>query len=114
MNAVPINYVEFVSGDFAASRKFFEGAFGWRFTEYGPDYVGIEDAGLDGGIARAEGERRVPLVILFADDLDAAEAAVRQAGGEITRAQYDFPGGRRFHFREPGGNELAVWAEPKG
>lgn len=113
MSVLPINYIEFVSGDFGASRSFFESAFGWRFTDYGPDYVGIEDAGIDGGIARAEGERQAPLVILFAEDLDAAEAAVRRAGGEVTREQYDFPGGRRFHFREPGGNELAVWAEPK-
>lgn len=113
MSALPINYIEFVSRDFGTSRSFFENAFGWRFTDYGPDYVGIEDAGLDGGIARAQSGHKEPLVILFADDLDAAEAAVRKAGGEITAEQYDFPGGRRFHFREPGGNELAVWARPK-
>lgn len=113
MSVLPINYIEFESSDLTGSRNFFESAFGWRFVDYGPDYVGVEGAGLDGGIARAGAERAKPLAILFAHDLDAAEAAVRTAGGEITREQYDFPGGRRFHFREPGGNELAVWAELK-
>ncbi|QJR20461.1 VOC family protein [Pelagibacterium halotolerans] len=108
---MPIDYVELDSDDLAASRSFFAAAFGWRFTDYGPDYLGIEDAKLDGGISRAEGARKLPLVILKAADLDAAEAAVRKAGGEITRQQFDFPGGRRFHFREPGGNEMAVWSE---
>lgn len=114
MTALPIDYIEFESADPQASRSFFQSAFGWRFTEYGPDYLGIEDAKLDGGIARAGSERKPPLTLLFAEDLDAAEAAVRRAGGEITRVQFDFPGGRRFHFREPGGNELGVWAKPKG
>lgn len=112
MTIVPIDYIEFESSDLDASRSFFLSAFGWRFTEYGPDYLGIEDAGLDGGISRVAGERKPPLTILYADDLDAAEASVRGAGGEITREQFDFPGGRRFHFREPGGNELAVWSKP--
>ncbi|WP_417583524.1 VOC family protein [Pelagibacterium sp.] len=111
MSATAIDYIELDSEDMAASRSFFAAAFGWRFTDYGPDYVGIEDAKLDGGISRAQGERLPPLVILYTRELDAAEAAVRAAGGEITREQYDFPGGRRFHFREPGGNELAVWSE---
>jgi hypothetical protein len=111
MPATAIDYIELDSEDLAASRTFFASAFGWRFTDYGPDYLGIEDAKLDGGISRAEGERKLPLVILYTSDLDASEAAVRAAGGEITRAQFDFPSGRRFHFREPGGNELAVWSE---
>ncbi|RDE08864.1 VOC family protein [Pelagibacterium lacus] len=108
---MPIDYVEFESDRPSESRAFFAAAFGWRFTEYGPDYLGIEGADLDGGIARA-GKPKPPLIIVYADDLDAAEAAVRGAGGEITRGQFDFPGGRRFHFREPGGNELAVWSRP--
>jgi len=108
-----INYVEFSSGDLAASRAFFEKAFGWSFTDYGPSYVAFGDAGLDGGFARAEGAGVAPLVILYADDLDAAEVAMLAAGGEVVVPQYDFPGGRRFHFREPGGNILAVWSAPK-
>ena len=108
------DYVEFESSALADSRAFFEAAFEWRFTEYGPDYLGIEGAGLDGGVSAAAGARNPPLVILYADDLDAAEAGVRKAGGEIVREQFDFPGGRRFHFREPGGNELAVWSKAGG
>lgn len=105
-----INYVEFSSADGDASEAFFKQAFGWEFTGYGPDYRGLNNAGIDGGIETAAAPV-APLVILYADDLDAAEAAVRAAGGEITRAQFDFPGGRRFHFREPGGTELGVWSE---
>ena len=67
-----IDYIEFDSEDLSASRAFFASAFGWRFTDYGPDYLGIEDAKLDGGISRAEGERKLPLVILYTSDLDAA------------------------------------------
>lgn len=113
MSVTRLDYLEFDSADLSGSRAFFAEAFGWTFTEYGPDYVGIDNAGLDGGLSRAGQNPNPPLAILYADDIDAAEAAVRRAGGEITREQFDFPGGRRFHFREPGGNELAVWSKPK-
>ena len=105
-----IDYVEFGSPDLAASRAFFEKALGWSFTDYGPDYVAFDKAGIAGGFTRAK-DATWPLVILYADDLDAAEAAVRGAGGEVVKPQFDFPGGRRFHFREPGGNVLAVWSK---
>lgn len=108
-----INYIEFASTDIGASRKFFEKAFGWSFTDYGPSYVafdGASGAGVDGGVTTAEAPPAPPLVILYADDLDAAEAAMQAAGGKTIVPQYDFPGGRRFHFREPGGNVLAVWS----
>ena len=104
-----IDYVEFAGGDLIATKRFYEQAFGWAFTDYGPSYSAF-DEGLDGGF-NADGQSRAPLVILYADDLEAAEARVRAAGGEILRAPYDFPGGRRFHFRDPSGNELAVWTE---
>jgi predicted enzyme related to lactoylglutathione lyase len=106
-----IDYVEFSSGDLVATKRFYESAFGWSFTDYGPAYAAF-DEGLDGGFnADPEDQVRAPLVILYADDLAAMEAKVRAAGGEIVRPPYDFPGGRRFHFRDPGGNELAVWSE---
>ena len=105
-----VDYIEFASRDIGASRAFFEKAFGWSFKDYGPAYVAMENAGIDGGIAQAEGEPAAPLVILYADDLDAAEAAMTKAGGLVVVPQFDFPGGRRFHFREPGGNILAVWS----
>lgn len=110
---VTINYLELSSADLAASRRFFASAFGWNFTDYGPAYAAIDNAGLDGGIEQAQGQPLPPLAVLYASDLDAAEKAVRAAGGEIVREQFDFPGGRRFHFREPGGNELAIWSDPK-
>ncbi|WP_196260608.1 VOC family protein [Pelagibacterium limicola] len=110
---VTINYLELASSDIVASKAFFSAAFGWGFTDYGPDYAAFENAGLDGGVEQAEGEPKAPLAVLYAPDLDAAEAAVRAAGGIVVRPQFDFPGGRRFHFREPGGNELAIWSEPK-
>ena len=105
-----INYIEFASADIAASRAFFAKAFGWSFTDYGPSYTAWNEAGIDGGIAAAAKPTALPLVILYADDLDAAEAAMLAAGGIVVVPQYDFPGGRRFHFREPGGNVLAVWS----
>src|SRR5690554_6787547 len=105
---VHIDYVEWRSGDLERSKVFFASAFGWRFTDYGPAYSAFNE-GLDGGIA--EGEVECPLIILKADDLAAARTAVLDAGGEIAQEIYAFPGGRRFHFREPGGAELAVWSE---
>jgi predicted enzyme related to lactoylglutathione lyase len=106
-----IDYVEFPAQDMIATKRFYQQAFGWSFTDYGPSYAAF-DEGLDGGFdGDAEDQARMPLVILYADDLEAAEAKVRAAGGEIVRPAYDFPGGRRFHFRDPSGNELAVWTE---
>ncbi len=112
-----IDYVELRSADGAASRKFLETAFGWGFVDYGPDYSAFEKdgpdgTGLDGGIDNT-GPAGAPLVILKTADLPAALAAVTAAGAEITREPFDFPGGRRFQFREPGGAEMAVWAEPE-
>jgi predicted enzyme related to lactoylglutathione lyase len=105
-----IDYLEFPSTDGLKTRRFFEEAFGWSFLDYGPTYHGIEAAGIDAGI---QGDRReataATLAIVHADDLEAAQRAVELAGGVITRPAFDFPGGRRFHFREPGGTEMAVW-----
>lgn len=104
-----IDYLEFSSPDLAATRDFFARAFGWSFNDYGPDYQELADAGISGGIAAAP--LAPPLVILKADDLEAALAKVTKAGGTITRPIFAFPGGRRFQFTEPGGSEMAVWSE---
>ncbi|ODT74543.1 MAG: hypothetical protein ABS76_36795 [Pelagibacterium sp. SCN 64-44] len=104
-----IDYIEFPSGNRAATSRFFGEAFGWGRVGYGPDYDGISGAGIDGGVDQAPGRVAATMAVVRTDDLDAAEQRVRAAGGVITRAQFDFPGGRRFHCREPGGNELAVW-----
>lgn len=102
-----IDYIEFTSPDLEATQGFFARAFGWGFVDYGPDYRDIQGAGTGGGVAR--GAARAPLVVLRADDLEAALARVTDAGATITRPIFDFPGGRRFQFREPGGTEMAVW-----
>ncbi len=104
---LPVDYIEFTSPELEKTQAFFAEAFGWSFVEYGPDYRDIRDAGTGGGIER--GETRAPLVVLRTDDLDGALEAVRAAGAEITKDIFEFPGGRRFQFREPGGTEMAVW-----
>ncbi|ABL71682.1 VOC family protein [Paracoccus denitrificans] len=104
-----IDYLEFSSPDLPATKAFFARAFGWSFNDYGPDYQEMADAGLAGGIAA--GTLTPPLVILKAEDLEAALARVTEAGATITRPIFSFPGGRRFQFREPGGTEMAVWSE---
>ena len=104
-----IDYIEFTSPDLPATKEFFAQAFGWGFNDYGPDYQELNGAGMSGGIAA--GPLVPTLVILKAEDLEAALAKVAAAGATITRPIYAFPGGRRFHFRDPGGTEMAVWSE---
>lgn len=103
-----IDYVEMPGGDLPATRAFYAAAFGWRFVDYGPSYAGFNE-GLDGGFD-VEGAP-VPLVILYAHELEAIQAKVEAAGGVVVNPIFSFPGGRRFHFRDPAGNELAVWSE---
>lgn len=109
-----IDYIEFTVADLAAARGFHEQAFGWQFNEYGPAYAGIRNPSGDGEVGGLNGTGqdgpRGPLVLLYSDDLDASVAAVRAAGGVITQGPYQFPGGRRFHFTDPSGTELGVWA----
>lgn len=107
-----IDYVELPARDLAAMKAFYGAAFGWTFQDYGSDYVAFSNAGLEGGFAPVDTDppRGGAMVILYADDLDAAEAAVTGAGGAIV-ARHAFPGGRRFQFTDPSGNELAVWTK---
>jgi len=107
-----IDYIEFPTTDMEATKRFYGGAFGWSFNDYGPDYAGIQGAGREVGGLRKDASvvRGGVLVVLFSSDLDASLAAVEQAGGHITTEPFDFPGGRRFHFEDPSGNELAVWS----
>lgn len=105
-----IDYVELPGGDLTATKAFYNTAFGWAFVDYGPTYAGFEEAGLDGGLAAPEAvTAEAPLVLLKADDLEGALARVEAAGGSITKPIFEFPGGRRFHFHDPAGNELGVW-----
>ena len=109
-----IDYIELGAGDLAASQAFYEQAFGWRFTAYGPSYAGIQSPDGEsevGGIDATTPPRAGgPLVLLYSDDLEASAAAIVGAGGTIVREAYPFPGGRRLHFADPGGNELGVWS----
>ena len=107
-----IDYVELASRNIGATQGFLAKAFGWTFVDYGPGYQAFANAGLDGGVFQVADEAPAPpLVTLKTDDLEAALAAVTMAGAEIVKPVFAFPGGRRFHFREPGGNEMAVWSE---
>jgi len=107
-----IGYIEMPGGDLPATKAFYQTAFGWRFTDYGPSYAAFDQAGLDGGFQAdpAAGLSR-PLVVLFADDLEAMQDRVIAAGGVISVPIFAYPGGRRFHFNDPAGNELAVFTE---
>ena len=104
-----LDYIEFPSSNRPVSSAFFRAAFGWGITSYGPIYDGINDAGIDGGVDQSDNRVAATMAVVRTDNLDDAERRVVAAGGTITRAQFDFPGGRRFHFREPGGNEMAVY-----
>ncbi len=107
-----IDYIEFTVSDMAAAQAFYANAFGWKFTPYGPDYAGIQDGDSEmGGFAVGEVRPGGVLVVLYSNALEDSESAVRAAGGEITKTIFSFPGGRRFHFRDPSGNEVAVWGD---
>lgn len=110
-----INYLELPSLDPAASKAFFSAVFGWRFVDYGPDYLAFFDAGLEGGFYRAEQvatpAQGAALVVLHSNDLAQSLAAVQTAGAVIVKDIFSFPGGRRFEFLEPGGNQLAIWSQ---
>lgn len=104
-----IDYVEFSTPELEQTQSFFEAAFGWEFVSYGPDYRDIQNAGLGGGVER--GALRAPLIVLKTDDLEAALKTVSEAGAQITKEIFSFPGGRRFEFLEPGGTAMAVWTQ---
>ena len=104
-----LNYVELPVSDIAAARSFYENAFGWSMTAFGPTYAATMSGDTDIGLQADAGEAtRAPLPVIEVDDLEATLAAVEQAGGRIVRPIFAFPGGRRFHFLDPSGNELAA------
>jgi len=111
-----INYIELPARNLEGTKEFFSAAFGWSFVDYGPDYSAMEDAGLDGGFYRSEQVATTAngsaLVVLYSDNLEASLAKVKACGGTILKDIFLFPGGRRFQFADPSGNEYGVWAEP--
>lgn len=110
-----IDYVEFPAGDFDQLQSFYEASFGWTFKDYGPEYREFSDGNLTGGLYKSESKSRTEygaaLIVLYADDLEAARDRVIANGGNICRDIISFPGGRRFQFFDPHGNELGVWSD---
>ncbi len=110
-----INYVEFPSKNIDATKAFFTAAFGWDFIDYGPDYTAFNNEGLNGGFyktdATATVENGSALIVFYSRNLEQTQEKIEQAGGTIKRAIFPFPGGRRFHFCDPNGNEYAVWSD---
>ncbi|MBT3510070.1 MAG: VOC family protein [Nitrospina sp.] len=109
-----INYIELPMVKNSETKKFYNQVFGWEFTDWGPNYISFSGANIDGGF-NGEGDAKVSnagvLVVLYASDLNQKFEEVKSAGGEIAKPIFEFPGGKRFHFRDPNGNELAVWSE---
>ena len=107
-----VDYIEFLTTDIDETKRFYTEVFAWEFTDFGPEYTSFVDGRLAGGFAVAsEVSTGGPLVVLYSTDLEEIEAQVRRSGGQIVRETFEFPGGRRFHFTDPSGNELAVWSD---
>jgi predicted enzyme related to lactoylglutathione lyase len=107
-----INYLEFKAKDLEKIKLFYNKAFGWKFTDYGPDYVSFSNSGLQGGFERSNGKvKSGALTVLYHEDLKKTIKKINEAGGKITRDIFSFPGGKRFHFVDTSGNEMAVWSD---
>lgn len=110
-----INYVEFPAKDLEACKKFFTSVFGWSFTDYGPDYTAFSNAGLEGGFFKSDldssTDKGSALIVFFSNNLEATKSKIEKSGGRIVKPVFSFPGGRRFHFTDPNGNEFAVWSD---
>ena len=110
-----INYVEFPAKDLEATKAFFSADFGLSFTDYGPEYAAFSNQGIDGGFYQsslsASCSNGCALIVFYSRDLEKTQAGITQAGGTIIKPVFTFPGGRRFHFADPNGNEYAVWSE---
>jgi predicted enzyme related to lactoylglutathione lyase len=110
-----IDYIELPAANIGAAKAFYTSVFGWAFEDYGADYTAFSDGRLNGGFMRSEqhcdSEAGGALVVLYAADLEATRARIVEHGGAIKKEIFSFPGGRRFHFADPNGNELAVWSD---
>lgn len=110
-----IDYIEFPAADLDAVQSFYSAVFSWTFEDYGPEYRAFSDGRLDGGFYRAplssSADNGAALVIFYAEDLESVQTAIELAGGKIVKPIFNFPGGRRFQFADPAGNELAVWSD---
>ncbi|MCF8473707.1 MAG: VOC family protein [Emcibacter sp.] len=110
-----INYIEFPASDIQATKKFFNRVFEWSFMDFGPDYTCFIGQGTDGGFYKSDLKSRksagAALIVLYSEHLEKTMEMIKEAGGKIIVDIFSFPGGRRFHFTDPNGNEMAVWSE---
>lgn len=110
-----LNYVEFSAQDLEATKAFFQSSFGWVFVDYGPEYCAFSNQGLDGGFYKGQAcsqtSNGAALLVFYSSDIEATQSKVIASGGLVTKPIFEFPGGCRFHFEEPSGNEFAVWSE---
>lgn len=105
-----INYIEFKAKNLVEIKKFYSEVFGWAFTDYGPNYTAFSESGVEGGFEKINGEIvNGALIVLYHHDLENVKSEIIKANGKISTDIFSFPGGRRFHFLDPSGNELAVW-----
>lgn len=114
-NHEKINYLEIPAKDIEQTKAFFNEVFGWSFMDYGPEYIASSDAGIDIGFFKSTQSVQTglgsALIILYSDTLEDTHQKIERAQGKILKPIYSFPGGRRFHFADPNGNEFAVWGE---
>lgn len=110
-----INYIEFPSQNLSATKDFFTAVFDWKFTDYGDEYSAFDNAGITGGFYRSllssHSESGSALVVFYSENLERTQQKIKTAHGRIIKDTFSFPGGRRFHFVEPSGNEFAVWSD---
>ena len=110
-----INYVEFPAKDIEATKAFFKKVFGWSFEDYGPEYIAFSNEGIDGGFYKSEltvsTQNGSALIVFYSKALEKTQSKIMDVGGKIIKPIFSFPGGRRFHFSDPNGNEYAVWSD---
>jgi len=110
-----INYVEFPSRDIGKTKKFFTAVFGWSFIDYGPDYTAFNNEGLNGGFYKSDlstsTDNGSALIVFYSQNLENTLSRIEASGGSVVKPIFSFPGGRRFHFADPNGNEYAVWSD---
>ena len=107
-----IDYVEFKAPDLEVIKEFYKACFNWEFTDYGPTYTAFSNSGLFGGFEKSDDPIiNGVLVVLYHNDLESMVKKVQDCGGTIVKEIFSFPGGRRFQFTDPAGNELAIWTE---
>lgn len=114
-NHEKMNYVEFPAKDIKVAKDFFGKAFDWSFVDYGPEYTAFSNEGLDGGFYKSDltvsADNGSALIVFYSKELENTQSKIENSGGSIIKPIFVFPGGRRFHFADPNGNEYAVWSD---